>query len=678
MKLRGWLALIALSVIGYSATFFIFPKVMNAARWRHTLNHNEAITIAQNAAHQFGIENTTWDVPGTGLSQADVEAEYSRRREAYLAVEPNGVGQSYLTPLNINVKLLDFKTRRRVTVTINSEGKLLGFNTSIPQGKKEDDEVKEQADNVSDADTQLAESTVRTLYGDSLLQAAKLSESSVTRQGSRFTWKVEDQRIKLLAKVLVRDGKIKQVSLDPEYTKKFDSEFDTKRSTLFKALSNSEAATIWFPIFLVAIFFFVGVALKRIQHKQALIFLAVVFVLITVFTWLGGVNVVAEDGAGAGGGIWLVKLFSWFFFLLGMLAIAASLYFVWAAGQSLEIKIPERRTISLELILKGKLLTKPVARSIAVGVLSGGIVVAIPLLLAASRFFKGMELNSANLEDHFVSPFPAISLTLTGLQYLGFVIFGFMAPLILVYVKQERLARFLVFVVTSLGMLGATFVYASTAGLITTTLLVSLALTAIYFKGDLLSVVISMGTSQAALGAAALMAQPSSSLKSSAWRVIEALAATAIVSLIGVWKLREATEAETAVPMQLLENRDERERLKAEFSVAQRAQQQMLPDAPPQIPGLEISAICIPSKEVGGDLYDFLSLPDGKLGIVVADVSGKGVPASLYMTLTKGLLSSVSETASDPGEILREVNRHLYEVCRRKMFVTLFLGVIDL
>jgi sigma-B regulation protein RsbU (phosphoserine phosphatase) len=151
----------------------------------------------------------------------------------------------------------------------------------------------------------------------------------------------------------------------------------------------------------------------------------------------------------------------------------------------------------------------------------------------------------------------------------------------------------------------------------------------------------------------------------------------AIISLIGVWKLREVGEEETVVPQQLLETRDERERLKAEFSVAQRAQQQMLPDAPPQIPGLEISAICLPSKEVGGDLYDFLPLSDGRLGVVVADVSGKGVPASLYMTLTKGLLASVSETVNDPGEILREVNRHLYEVCRRKMFVTLFLGVID-
>jgi serine phosphatase RsbU (regulator of sigma subunit) len=76
-------------------------------------------------------------------------------------------------------------------------------------------------------------------------------------------------------------------------------------------------------------------------------------------------------------------------------------------------------------------------------------------------------------------------------------------------------------------------------------------------------------------------------------------------------------------------------------------------------------------------LYDFLSLPDERIGFVVADVSGKGVPAALYMTLTKGLLASVAENESDPARILREVNRHLYEVCRRKVFVTMILGVLD-
>ena len=213
--------------------------------------------------------------------------------------------------------------------------------------------------------------------------------------------------------------------------------------------------------------------------------------------------------------------------------------------------------------------------------------------------------------------------------------------------------------------------------MLVTGLLMGMALTTLYFRGDLLATLMSLIGAHAAINSAALLAQPSASLQSSGWHAIAGLAVLLTVSLIGVWRFREVTEEETAIPAHLLETRIERERLKADFNVAQRAQQQMLPNAPPQIPGLEIAAICKPSREVGGDLYDFLSLSDGRIGIVVADVSGKGVPASLYMTLTKGLLTSIAETVDDPGEILREVNRHLYEVCRRKMFVTLFLGVID-
>jgi sigma-B regulation protein RsbU (phosphoserine phosphatase) len=103
----------------------------------------------------------------------------------------------------------------------------------------------------------------------------------------------------------------------------------------------------------------------------------------------------------------------------------------------------------------------------------------------------------------------------------------------------------------------------------------------------------------------------------------------------------------------------------------------MLPSSAPSIPGYDIAAVCRPSREVGGDLYDFLPLSGGRYGIVVADVSGKGVPAAVYMTLTKGLLASVSEDRDNPGEILKEVNRHLYAACNRQLFVTLFLGIID-
>ncbi len=316
MKTRGWLALILFSLIGYSATFLIFPKVMPAARWNHNVDYMSAITIAQNAARDFGVTDMNWENIGSGLNLADVSAEYSRRRETYLAAEPNGLGQGYFTPVDVNVKLIDIKTRRRIAVVLNSNGQLLEFeNSTREEQKKEEESQKKQPETVSEADTQLAQSTIKNLWGDKALASAKLSDSSVTRQGSRFVWKSEDSRMRLLAKALVSDGKIRQVSLEHEFTSQFETEFNSKRSMLNKVLSNAGGVFIWPPVFLIAVFFFIGVALKRIQHKQALIFTAIVFVLVTVFNWLQGVTVTIDEGTQPGGSYWVAKLFSWLLFM---------------------------------------------------------------------------------------------------------------------------------------------------------------------------------------------------------------------------------------------------------------------------------------------------------------------------------------------------------------------------
>jgi hypothetical protein len=138
-----------------------------------------------------------------------------------------------------------------------------------------------------------------------------------------------------------------------------------------------------------------------------------------------------------------------------------------------------------------------------------------------------------------------------------------------------------------------------------------------------------------------------------------------------------ATGDPRAVSPELGFFRAEREKLQAEFSVARRAQEGMLPRHPPEIPGYSLAASCTPSLEVGGDLYDFLELPDGRIGLGVADVSGKGVPAALYMTLTKGLLASVSQDGEDLATVVEQVNKHLHSVTRKKVFVTMALGFLD-
>jgi serine phosphatase RsbU (regulator of sigma subunit)/uncharacterized membrane protein len=338
--------------------------------------------------------------------------------------------------------------------------------------------------------------------------------------------------------------------------------------------------------------------------------------------------------------------------------------------------LANRRTVDLELLLKGKLLRRPATGSIVAGLLAGGLLEAISHAAAATGVFAGASINAAGIEDLFDASAPALDALTDGGQILIFISFAFLIPVAEAFVKKPLFQRIVVFVIAFVTMAGLDTFYTSAPAIIVTSLLQAWLLVRLYRNFGLLAVISAIIASRTALSSAALMAQSSTSLQASGRHAAIGLGLAIVAALVGLWKSSEAKEEEIAVK-ESAESPAERERLQAEFGVARKAQLRMLPEAPPSAPGIAISAVCNPSKEVGGDLYDFLALPEGKIGVVIADVSGKGVPASLYMTLTKGLLDSVAEYKTDPGEILREVNRHLYDVCRRKTFVTLFLGVID-
>jgi serine phosphatase RsbU (regulator of sigma subunit) len=121
-----------------------------------------------------------------------------------------------------------------------------------------------------------------------------------------------------------------------------------------------------------------------------------------------------------------------------------------------------------------------------------------------------------------------------------------------------------------------------------------------------------------------------------------------------------------------------RERVEQELHVARRIQQASLPEAVPALEGWKIYPSYRPAREVGGDFYDFLELEDGRLGLVVGDATGKGVPAALVMSTTCGMLRAVTQ-ASDysPGEVLQRVNEALATRIPANMFVTCFYGVLD-
>ena len=124
----------------------------------------------------------------------------------------------------------------------------------------------------------------------------------------------------------------------------------------------------------------------------------------------------------------------------------------------------------------------------------------------------------------------------------------------------------------------------------------------------------------------------------------------------------------------------EKERIGSELRIASNIQNGMLPKTFPPYPDLDELALygtLMSAKEVGGDLYDF-SVRDHKAYFCVGDVSGKGVPASLVMAVTRSLFRSVSSRIEDPGQIMSQINNAMSEMNENSMFVTLFIGVLDL
>lgn len=138
-------------------------------------------------------------------------------------------------------------------------------------------------------------------------------------------------------------------------------------------------------------------------------------------------------------------------------------------------------------------------------------------------------------------------------------------------------------------------------------------------------------------------------------------------------RLLQAYEELKTAQAQLIE----KEALERELKRAREIQMSMLPATLPQLKGLQIGARVEPARMVGGDFYDVIALDENRVGVVVGDVSGKGVPAALFMALTRSLLRAEAMRTASPEAVLRTVNRHLLGMNARGMFVTVLYGVVD-
>ncbi len=120
-----------------------------------------------------------------------------------------------------------------------------------------------------------------------------------------------------------------------------------------------------------------------------------------------------------------------------------------------------------------------------------------------------------------------------------------------------------------------------------------------------------------------------------------------------------------------------RERIEQELRVARLIQQTLLPKTLPELPGYDLAAYYQPAREVGGDFYDFLELEDGRFGLVVGDVTDKGVPAALVMATTRTMLRAAAQRLFSPGEVLRRSNDSLVTDIPPNMFITCLYAILE-
>lgn len=125
------------------------------------------------------------------------------------------------------------------------------------------------------------------------------------------------------------------------------------------------------------------------------------------------------------------------------------------------------------------------------------------------------------------------------------------------------------------------------------------------------------------------------------------------------------------------DERDQRERMSREAEEARLIQQALLPRSSPLIPGFRVTGLSVPAGAIGGDWYDFIPLRDGRWGLVLADVSGKGTAAALLMSATRGMLRSLAQTGSGPAEVLTRLNEMLVEDIPSGRFVTMVYAELD-
>jgi len=355
----------------------------------------------------------------------------------------------------------------------------------------------------------------------------------------------------------------------------------------------------------------------------------------------------------------------------------------WSVGESLGREQFSHKFTALDGVLNRKFATLDMARSIFQGYCTGFLSLGvIGVLFWASLVFTGSTTGLGGYSSILPASLPFLLPVLSAITaaILGEMIFRLFGNLYLFRILKIKwlsviiCAAFWAFYVPAFWNIFISihpWYYETLVWFI-----MGIFFGYIFWKFDLLTVLIANFITIGVMQSLPLLTSQSESIIASGMVALGLLTIPLIFMILGYIK-RESFSFHAELVPGHIKRITERVRMSKELEIARQVQMRLLPKKSPIVPGFEISGMCIPAKETGGDYFDFIELGDSKLGIVIGDVSGKGVPAAIYMTLTKGIVQSHADDFISPGDVLVKVNNLLYRTIDKDSFVSLFYAVLD-
>ncbi|HTY36172.1 MAG TPA: PP2C family protein-serine/threonine phosphatase [Bacteroidota bacterium] len=365
--------------------------------------------------------------------------------------------------------------------------------------------------------------------------------------------------------------------------------------------------------------------------------------------------------------------------ILGPLFYGGGLVVVWAVGESIARESWKEKLITLDLVSKGYVIHSRIGENIIRGITLGCAAFALSLLLTLFAgklthvWFSRLDESATAGFSTIVSWLYVLGIGLSGNAYKVAIIVLF----VLSFLRRRISSGFalvglgaLIMALTSRGDVSPIWIG------VPIEFLVGAVSVWAFFRYDALAAFLSLYTISVLKEAGGLLAAGNPTYVQSGYVIIAGLGLLVVIGIASQFRKKEVTDFDDIVPA-FAKHITERQRLQQELEIARTVQMSFLPKSNPNLAELDIASRCAPALEVGGDYYDFIDLPEKRLGVVVGDVSGKGTQAAFFMTLTKGFVRALAVVSSSPSTVLTQVNKLFYENVDRGVFISMVYGVFD-